>query len=333
MDDKLFSFVDYHESSRNEWEELVENNSANGTFLNSRRFIDYHPKTRFKECSLLVYNAKNKLVAVCPATEYVKDGSRIFDSYQGATFGGPIIARKFYSAKYVVPLIKELTDYLKDAGYDEVYFRPTSEIFSLSDTALLEYAFFFNGYYEYKQLCAYIDYERYQDDVMANLSDMKRRNVRKCEKEKLSFKKMEAESEIEEYYDILCENLQKFNVKPVHSLEELYDFKFNRLKQEIEFFGVFDNFRMLAGTMVFLFDRVGVAHTQYLAERQDSLMLSPLTYVYYKLICEMQTRGYEKLSWGSATEDMGRFLNQGLITNKESFGSRHSNNMIYHMKF
>jgi hypothetical protein len=43
----------------------------------------------------------------------------------------------------------------------------------------------------------------------------------------------------------------------------------------------------------------------------------------------MRKRGFRKLSWGTATEDMGRYLNTGLVVSKEEYGSSHAVNPTY----
>ena len=36
------------------WDDFVLNHSANGTFLQSRRFLSYHPQGRFTDASVMV---------------------------------------------------------------------------------------------------------------------------------------------------------------------------------------------------------------------------------------------------------------------------------------
>ena len=145
----------------------------------------------------------------------------------------------------------------------------------------------------------------------------------------IALKKVFTDDEIKEFYDILCENLSKYDTKPVHSLAELLDFKNDRFPKECGFFGIFKEDEMLAGSMMFYFDKVGCAHTQYLAARQAFNKLSPMTFMYYSMIVEMKNRGYKRISWGTATEDLGNYLNMGLITSKEDFGSSYCNNLTY----
>lgn len=47
----MFRFEKYDESSEKQWDQFISEKSINGTFLQSRRFLNYHPKGRFKDVS------------------------------------------------------------------------------------------------------------------------------------------------------------------------------------------------------------------------------------------------------------------------------------------
>lgn len=81
--------------------------------------------------------------------------------------------------------------------------------------------------------------------------------------------------------------------------------------------------------MMFYFNKVNVAHTQYLCALPEYDGLSPMSFLYYSLIKEMKIRGYKKLTWGIVTEEQGKYLNMGLANSKEAFGGEYSINRIY----
>lgn len=328
----MFRFERYQEENEQEWDAFIADKSVNGTFLQSRRFLNYHPKDRFTDCSLMIYNEKNNLAAICPACELVENGARIFFSHKGTTFGGIIIDKKHHNAKHVTVLVQELKEYLKEQGYAEVYLKQTSDIFSTVESDLFQYAFQYAGYTEYKELSTYVHYASYKDELLSNFAQGKRTNVHNCVKEGLTVRELHTTEEISAFYDILCENLQKYDTKPVHTLEELLEFKNSRLTEECGFFGIYKEEEMLAGSMMFYFKKANCAHTQYLAAKQAYNKLSPMTFTYYSMIVEMKNRGYQNISWGTATEDLGKILNMGLITSKEDFGSSYCNNLTYYCK-
>ena len=328
----MFHFEIYNDSKENEWDDFIENKSINGTFLQSRRFLNYHPLGRFKDVSLVIYNKKNNIAALCPACELDEEGDRVFYSHKGSTFGGLIVDKKHYNAKYITALVFELREYLIEKGYSKAYFKMTSDIFATEETDLFQYVFQTVGCKEYKELSTYINFDKYKGDILSNFIHGKRTHVHNCIKEGLEMRELDTDDEIAEFYNILCGNLSKYDTKPVHTLNELLEFKKTRFIKECGFFGIFKKNEMMAGTMMFYFDNVGCAHAQYLASKQEYKKLSPMTFLYYSMIDEMKKRGYRKVSWGIATEIMGAVLNMGLITYKEDFGSSYVNNCTYLME-
>lgn len=325
----MYRICRYSKELEAAWDKFVMEQSINGTFLQTRRFLNYHPQKRFIDDSLVVYNEKDILCAVLPACEILENGQKVFFSHKGSTFGGIILTKKIYKAKYLIPLIMDLKVYWKENGYEKIIIKNTSNLFCKENMSLLEYAMQYGGFREYKELSTYIDLMEYDEDVLSHFSQRKRRNVRNCIKCGLVVRELEKESEVREFYGVLCQNLQKYNTKPVHTLDELLELWNERLKDECAFFGCFMDNRMIAGSMMFYFNNVKVAHTQYLAALDTYNTLSPMTFVYYNMIQFMLKKGFYKLSWGIVTEDFGKILNMGLITSKEEFGSKYCNNLSY----
>lgn len=54
----------YTDEREMEWDDFVLNKACNGTFLQTRRFINYHPVGKFEDASCMIYDSKNRLVAV-----------------------------------------------------------------------------------------------------------------------------------------------------------------------------------------------------------------------------------------------------------------------------
>lgn len=281
----------------------------------------------------MIYNKKKNLVAVCPGCVLEKDGLKTFFSHKGSTFGGLILDQRVYQAKYVIPMIQEFQAYLKEKGYDDCYLKMTSALFSRQSDALFQYAFSYCGFREYKELSTYVDFRGYQGDILSHLAQGKRTNVHHNEEQGAVLRTLETDEEVGLFYDILCENLRKYDAKPVHTLAELLEFKNSRFPKECEFLGIYLGDELVAGGMMFYFLQVNVAHTQYLAQKQEYAKLSPMSYLYYAILVEMKKRGYNSVSWGIVTEDLGRELNIGLVTSKEDYGSTFCNNMTYYQNF
>ncbi len=318
----------YKADNENIWDEFVENTSINGVFLQSRKFLNYHKLGRFHDCSIMIYY-KNELVAVCPACEMYENGKKVFYSHKGSTYGGIVVCKKIYTTQKLISLIEVIENFLVQNGYDRIVFKPTMNLLSEPSMDLMEYCFYYKNYVEYKEINTYINYDSYDKKIINNLSKMKQRIIKKCQKNDMKFYEFTNKCDIEQFHNILSKNLLKFNKKPVHTVEELCELKMKRFPKEIHFFGVSFEGKMVAGTMVFEFNKRRCAHTQYLAADPDYNKLSPMSYVYYKVAEYYMQKGFSTLSWGISTENNGKYINMGLTKNKEEFGSEHGLMKIY----
>ncbi len=324
-----YQILNYKKEYEERWDYFVMNSSVNGTFLQTRRFLNYHPVDRFVDFSLLVLDQKGNITAVCPGCIQYENNEKVFFSHKGSTFGGIVIGNKAYSAEKVIEIIRCIEKFLGVNGFNKIIYKITPSIFCSESADLLEYVLYYENYEEEKELNLQIEFADYKEDVMDNFSQMKRRNIHRCEKVGLQFKPLKTKKEIEYFHEVLSINLGKYFLKPVHSVSELMLLKNEVLKEECEFFGIFIDNDLIAGALMFYFNNVKVAHAQYLCALPDYNKLSPLTYMYYRLIIEMKGKGFQKLSWGIASEHGGKVLNMGLTQNKEAFGSKHSINRVY----
>lgn len=187
----------------------------------------------------------------------------------------------------------------------------------------MEYCLFYCGYQCFNELSTYIDFEDYKEPIIKNFKEWKRRNVRNCLAAGIVCKKLEQDNEITEFYQILCENLLKYQTTPVHTLKELIQLKTQILPEEVDFYGAYLENKMIAGTMLFYFHAVQLVHTQYLCASAYWDHLSPMTYIYFSMIAMAREKGFRKISFGISTEDKGRILNYGLTRSKEAYGGKH----------
>lgn len=319
--------VKYENHFRDKWDDFVMRQSMNGTFLQTRNFLEYHGD-RFKDASLLIYKGSDTIVAVVPACETAEENRKIFYAHCGSTFGGIVIAENFYNIEHVDAVMEVFEDYIRRQGYDEARIKCTGDIFSKRNNNLLYYFMFQKGYQAYDEISFYIDFECYKEDIPSNFTYSRRRGYKNSLKNNLEFRKLTADSEIKEFHGILCNNLQKFGAEPVHSLEELMEFKERRLKEVVEFYGVFLGEKMVAGSMVFLFGNQ-VFHTQYLAADQECLALFPMNFMDANLIMTARERKFRYLSFGISTEEHGKVLNKNLAEFKEGFGAQYAVNKTF----
>lgn len=318
----------YTDEDYNEWDMFISN-SVNGTFLQSRKFLCYHPKDRFIDHSLMVFDKKGNLLAVVPACE-IQQGreEKIFFAHKGSTFGGIVFSYKSYKVQRIISIIEKIEMYLLMHDFSLIKYKITPDIFSAESSEVLQFCLMHKGYLSKCDLSLYVELNHEQYDVYKSMSQGKRTDVNNCVKAGMEYREIKTRDEIAEFYTVLVQNLKKYEAKPVHSLEELIDFKENRLADVCVFRGVFLEDKMVAGGMLFKFSDSCV-HTQYLCALEEYNKLSPMSFLYYSILCEMKEKEYEIVSWGTSTEDEGKYVNVGLTKSKEAYGSRYSLNRTF----
>ncbi|MDD4520368.1 MAG: GNAT family N-acetyltransferase [Alphaproteobacteria bacterium] len=144
----------------------------------------------------------------------------------------------------------------------------------------------------------------------------RKRNLKKAEKAGLEFKET---TDFETYVSLLSDILkEKHNASPVHSAQELHLLK-ERFPENIKLYASFKEGQMMAG--VLMFSTPKVAHAQYIMNSFDGRTIGALDFVFDKLINEVYT-DKDYFDFGISTEEEGRFLNEGLIEQKQEFGGR-----------
>lgn len=323
-----YHIIRYENIYEEKWDRFIFEKSVNGTFLQSRRFLNYHPAGRFEDASFMILDEKGNVEAVIPGCVQYENNKKVFYSHKGSTFGGIVIAEGVYIAKKVIDIVELAEDYLRSMNFQKIVYKITPTFFSKEASDLLEYALFYEKYTEEKELNLYIDFDTYKDNVISNISRGKKRYIRQCIKEGMRLQPLEREEDIRKLHVMLTDNLKKYSLKPIHTAEELVLLKNKFISDECGFYGIFLHEDLIAASMVFYFYNVGTAHTQYLCARPEFDAFSPMTYLYYCMIEEMKRKGFKRLSWGISSEHGGRELNWGLTQSKESYGSRHSVNRI-----
>lgn len=320
--------IEYNDKYEKIWDMLVLEESINGNFLQTRNFLNYHQPKKFVDNSLLFFKG-DELVAVIPANE-IEDG-QILISHQGSTFGGLVISKQFATISNFNWIFYELMEYIKKKGYKRVEFRMPNWLYARDERhyELLDYYFHLNGFSVQAEVGFFIDINSLEPEFEKKYDQLRRRKLKKSLKSNLQFRKLDSNEEIKEFYNTLADNMLKFKTTPLHSYENMLDFKNNRLENIVSFYGVFHENDMIAGSMVFNFCDKKVFHTQYLASRYQYLDLCPNEYLYTQLIKEAQLLGYRYLSFGTATLEHGAVFNENLALYKEGYNTETYVNRTY----
>jgi hypothetical protein len=323
-----FKIMEYNDEYEEKWDNLVLNESSNGNFLQTRNFLNYHKKDKFIDCSLMFFKGET-LVAVLPACEV--DNGKTLISHVGSTFGGIIIKSGFCNTSNYKWIFEEMISYFIGHGYEKVELRMPNWLYKREDrhNELLDYFFQLNGFTMRKEVGFFVDLDTIGNDYEEHFDSLRKRKLKKANKQGLLFKEVTDDDGIKDFYNVLYDNMRKFDTTPLHSYEEMVDFKRRRICNEVYFYGVYHEDKMIAGSMVFNFCNKKVFHTQYLASRQDCLEYCPNEFLYTSLIRQAKQEGYRYLSYGTATLEHGNVYNESLGMYKEGFDTDSYVNTTY----
>lgn len=294
----------YNKKNKNEWDEFVTN-SKNGTFMLSRDYMDYH-SDRFEDFSLMFYEDA-KLIALMPAS---KHGDEIL-SHGGLTYGGIITNRKMTTPK-MLEVFEILKEFLKSKTIKKILYKRVPSIYFNYPSDEDLYALFINN----------ANLSRRDVSTTIDLSDKigfnerRKRNIKKAVKSNLIFKQT---YDFETYINLLTDVLKfQHEAKPVHTTDEIKMLA-DKFPDNIKLYASYIEKKMLSG--VIIFETPTVAHAQYIANSEEGKKIGALDFVFDKLINKIY-KDKKYFDFGISNKDNGRYLNLGLVGQKQEFGGR-----------
>ncbi|WP_454048097.1 GNAT family N-acetyltransferase [Chryseobacterium sp. Marseille-Q8038] len=297
-----FEIIRYDNSHKEIWNSFISI-SKNGLFFFARDFMEYH-SDRFKDHSLLIFK-NNKIAAVLPASESEKQ----IISHGGLTFGALILSHTV-KASEVLEIFTEIKKYYFDLAFNEIIYKAVPHIFHKYPAEEDLYALFRNDAHLFRRdISSVIDLSH-----PIRFSETKRQLVRKCKENNVA---VTENTNFEEYWSLLSAVLQKFDTKPVHTIEEITLLK-EKFPENIRLFEARQDGRILAGIVIFDFGNT--IHTQYMAASSEGRKTGALDFINHFLLEKFNDRKY--YSFGISTENQGKYLNEGLIQQKENMGAR-----------
>ena len=294
----------YTQEKENEWNEFVKN-AKNSLFMFNRSFMEYH-KDRFTDNSLLFYD-EEELVALLPAS--IKE-NRLY-SHGGLTYGGFITNTKM-KQHHMNECFECLKEYMQQNKIESILYKTIPYIYHKQGAQEDIYSLFVNG----------AAIEKIEPATVINLKDpLKMPKGRKAQVSRAKREGVEIVESTDFNTFIELENSvlsEHHNTKAVHTGEEL-ELLHNRFPENIKLYASMYKGKMIAGTVLFIYDTV--VHTQYLAANEEAREIGALDYVVASVIEKYkETKAY--LDFGISSEEGGKVLNEGLIFQKEGFGGR-----------
>lgn len=294
----------YCENDREVWNQFVAR-SKNGTFILQRDYIEYHAD-RFEDFSLL-FEQEGKIIGLLPASRHGDE----LRSHGGLTYGGFIMDCET-TLQQTLGCFEAMLFFLADHGIANLIYKRVPHI-----------------YYKYPAdedlyALAQCNAALIRRDVSSCIflpekipfSSRRKRNIKKAEKAGLI---VNESHDFAGYITMVEEVLKRHHdTVPTHSGSEI-TLLARRYPSNIKLFVACRDEAILAGALVF--ETGQAVHTQYLASNEEGRKCGALDLV-IEFLVNKKYHDKTYLSFGISSENEGKLLNTGLLTQKQEFGGR-----------
>lgn len=300
----MINIKKYTENDRIEWDFFVDS-AKNSTFMFKRDYMDYH-KDRFYDYSLMFYD-NNKLIAIFPASLHGKE----IRSHGGLSYGG-IISDSKMTVQRMLDIFDTMKSYLQICDIKRIIYKRVPSIYYSYPSDEDLYALFINGANLYRRDISTTIY--LSDKIRFN--ERRRRNLKKAIKSNVSLQK--DNKNYNEFVLLLSDILKTHNAVPVHSLVEITNLA-SSFPDNIKLFTAHKDKKIISGVVIY--ETKFVAHAQYIASSMIGRDIGGLDFIFDYLINNYY-REKKYFDFGISTENEGKYLNQGLVSQKQEFGGR-----------
>ncbi len=301
----MFEIRRYTPDDKATWDKYVKK-ARNSTFLFLRDYMDYH-KDRFHDYSLMFYK-DGKLYALLPAHQV----DTTLYSHFGLTYGGLIMDINV-TISDTCTLFEELNPWLKAQGFTKVYYRPIPWIYHLHPAEEDLYAIFW-------KCKARLSTRNIGTCIFMNQHlKWRKDHIRRLRKAKANGVTVVRNASLDEFWEILNANLkERFDAKPVHSLEEIKLLK-SYFPEEIIQYNAYKDGHIIGGLTFYITPTV--VHGQYSSTNAEGKEFGAMEAIYDQVMYQ-DYPDYPYLDFGSSTENNCSYINPGLIAHKEGYGGR-----------
>lgn len=297
----MIKIVKYQSNQKKEWNRFLEN-SKNGTFLFNRNYMEYH-SDRFNDYSLLVYDNKNTLIALFPATVHNQE----VRSHGGLTYGGFIVDHTMKVEK-MLSIMEHIINFFRINHIEKIIYKAIPHIYHKMPSEEDLYALFRFGFKLFRR-----DVSSTINIRTTEIKGQKRHGAKKAKNAGMHLIETNNSQDI---LDIVNTNLEaKYQTKAVHSYEEMNLLK-SRFQKNVIMFNLIKNDQIIGGAILYIDN--AVIHAQYVATTCDAKKERGLDFIITELI-DKYKYNYEWFDFGISTENNGQYLNASLIKSKEEF--------------
>lgn len=300
-----YNVIKYGSELENDWDSFLKT-CKNYHFMFERRYMEYH-SDRFLDFSILIYDEKNKVVALLPAN--LNDG--VLYSHQGLTFGGLLIDKNM-RINELLEIFDFIKIFLKEHNILKVVYKCIPHIYHKFPAQEDLYVLFRN------------QAKLYRRDISSAIeigkdykySKGRKWGINKAKKQNIMCMEINKPSEI---WSLIREVLnQNHEANPVHNETEI-DYLKTCFPNNIKCYAALLNEKIVAGVVTY--ETEEVIHTQYLATNDIGRETCALDLLVDTII-QTNKEKFRFFDFGISNENDGWVLNSGLVNQKESFGGR-----------
>ena len=309
----MFEVLRYNSENKKEWDSFVPKKN-NGTIFHLRSFLGYHPKSRFKDHSLLFYK-KNKLFSVFPAAQKTINKKLYIISHPGATLGSFVVPEDL-SISDALNLVKALKKYCNENSFDTIQVTTPPNLYQYRLSNYIEFSYLKNGFsYIKREVTSSLHLENNIDKNLEKFRPSHKRAIKKGESKGLLCVES---NDFESFYSILEKNLKtRHGVIPTHTLNELK--RLNKIfPKKIRLFSSFYKEKMVAGVLNFIVNKQ-VVLAFYITHDESYSDIRPLNLLFYQMFEWAIQSKFKIYDFGIFTVNGNP--NMGLGRFKENFGS------------
>lgn len=287
------------------WDAFVDA-SKNGTFMLKRGYMDYHAD-RFEDHSLMFYD-DDELVALLPASLHGME----LRSHGGLTYGG-VISCCTMKQHTMNECFVSLKNYLLSNNIKQLSYKAIPYIYHRYPCQEDLYALWHNGAHLIRRdVSTIIDLSV----PPIKLPKGRKAQIARAKREGII---VELSSDFEKFIELENSVLTQYHqTVAVHTGAEL-TLLHSRFPDNIRLLIATHHQEMIAGVVLFIYDNL--VHTQYMANSEYGRANGGLDLI-ISTIMEEYKSDKKYLDFGISTEEAGKVINHGLISQKESFGGR-----------
>ncbi|MEF2838219.1 MAG: GNAT family N-acetyltransferase [Oscillospiraceae bacterium] len=270
--------------------------------------MDYH-KDRFQDHSLLFYD-DSELIAILPMSQR----EQTLTSHGGLTYGGFIIGSKM-KQHTMNECFDALLRYSRENYIQKIVYKTIPHIYHEQPAEEDRYALFVNN----------ASVLKVEASTVVNLKQPlkmpkgRKAQISRAKREGVVVQELTAPEDFDRFIALENEVLsQRHETKAVHTGAELA-LLHSRFPEQLRLLGAMKDGELIAGSVIFIYGQV--VHTQYMAASDTARQIGALDLT-VSTILETYRNDKLWLDFGISTEDGGRYLNEGLIAQKEGFGGR-----------